>query len=339
MGGTARCTPVDGQTRNEKIGTTTDPGGRDALRHGPVDAIGRGDYHEIIGPYGCAAGRFKPAVIPDDIHSARLVNLSSWERSRTNIAGITIEEDLCSKDRLLPGCTTIGGPDGQDRRLKTIVDGDDDRSIGLHKWLPANDTGVVGSRLGCSPRQPTISRGAHLDGVEATRIVELGIAVAKERATGCIITDRPVFVVKMTGSIYHDGGAKCQSAISRTTYKHIDRSGARILNAQPGDHPDLVPGIVGDRSVTGTEIFSRRCRIDGRVPQEAFGPGFAGIGRSRKTNVGCSTIEETARLEGGHDGVAKGKGVRLDLRLVITIGVGIRVTTYLGELFSCTMHR
>ena len=62
-------------------------------------------------------------------------------------------------------------------------------------------------------------------------------------------------------------------------------------------------------------------------------PGFTTVGGSRKTDVGSPTIKEAARLEGGHDRVAKGKGVRLNLRLVITGGVGVRVAANLDQRF------
>ncbi len=58
-----------------------------------------------------------------------------------------------------------------------------------------------------------------------------------------------------------------------------------------------------------------------------MGPGSTTIGGSRKTDVGSSSIEETARLEGRNDCGAKGKGVRFDLRLMITGVVGERVAT------------
>jgi len=60
-----------------------------------------------------------------------------------------------------------------------------------------------------------------------------------------------------------------------------------------------------------------------------MGPGFTSVGGSCKPNVGSSTIEEAARLEGSHDGVAKGKGVWLNLRLVITGRIGVRVAANL----------
>jgi hypothetical protein len=64
-----------------------------------------------------------------------------------------------------------------------------------------------------------------------------------------------------------------------------------------------------------------------------MGPGFTSVGGGRKTDVGCSTIEETAGLEGSNDGVAKGKGVRLNLRFVITGGIGVRVAANLNQRF------
>jgi len=65
------------------------------------------------------------------------------------------------------------------------------------------------------------------------------------------------------------------------------------------------------------------------------GPGFTSIGGSRKTDVGSAAIEEASNLEGGNNCVAKGKSVRLDLCLVITGGVGVRVAADSGERFIC----
>lgn len=59
-------------------------------------------------------------------------------------------------------------------------------------------------------------------------------------------------------------------------------------------------------------------------------PGLATISGSGKSDVGSATIEEATGLESGHDRVAKGKGIRLNLRLVITIGVGVWITTDAG---------
>jgi hypothetical protein len=52
---------------------------------------------------------------------------------------------------------------------------------------------------------------------------------------------------------------------------------------------------------------------------------------SRPTDVGSSTFKKAARFEGRHDRVAKGKGSRLDFRLVLTGLVCVRITTDLGE--------
>ncbi len=59
-------------------------------------------------------------------------------------------------------------------------------------------------------------------------------------------------------------------------------------------------------------------------------PGHTTIGGSRKADVGTSAIKEAALLECRNDRIAKGKGVRLDFRLVITGGVGERVATDLS---------
>jgi|SRR5258707_10351330 len=53
--------------------------------------------------------------------------------------------------------------------------------------------------------------------------------------------------------------------------------------------------------------------------------------RSRPSDVGGSTYKKAARFEGRHDCDAKGKGSRLDFRLVLTRLVCVRITTDLGE--------
>src|SRR5258708_3401974 len=104
------------------------------------------------------------------------------------------------------------------------------------------------------------------------------------------------------------------------------------MDAKGGDHPDIVPGIEGNRGVTGTVICAT-CE-DGETRQKAATPGLSAIRGSRKTDVRSSTIKEAANLKCGHDGVAKGKGVRLDFRLVLTGVVGERVAADLGYLLS-----
>src|SRR5437588_157211 len=161
-----------------------------------------GSHVSVIGPASCSA-----AIRPDDVHSARLVNFSGGKGRSTNSAGMTVIEYLCSKNRLGPGLTTIGGPDREDRGFKAIVYRHDDRTIGLHDGLSADDAGMVGSRLGHSPRLAPIGGGAHLHPVDVASVVELGIAVTEEGAAGRIVADGPVFVVKLTGSIHHNGSA------------------------------------------------------------------------------------------------------------------------------------
>src|SRR5207244_1987996 len=84
MGRAARRTPVDAQARKEIIDATAHRVGRNALGQGPVDAIGRGDQQEVN--VAGIAGGFKPAVCPDDVHSARLVNFSGGQVRRANAA-------------------------------------------------------------------------------------------------------------------------------------------------------------------------------------------------------------------------------------------------------------
>ena len=52
---------------------------------------------------------------------------------------------------------------------------------------------------------------------------------------------------------------------------------------------------------------------------------------SRPTDVGSSTFKKAARFENRHDRVTKGKGIRLDFRVVLTGLVCVRITTELGE--------
>src|SRR6266567_3287760 len=115
---------------------------------------------------------------------------------------------------------------------------------------------IVGGRLPCSPGQSAVGGGTHLDQIAQRIVVEFGIAVAVERACGRIIADAPVFVVKMTICIHHDGAAPAQSAISRAADKHINRP-CRGHYAKPGDDPHIVLGVKSNRGITDTAINSR----------------------------------------------------------------------------------
>ena len=96
-----------------------------------------------------------------------------------------------------------------------------------------------------------------------------------------------------------------------------------------------MPGVVGHRRVTDTVILARSrwgCK-DGGTGQEAMSPSLTSVSRGRPADVGSSTIKKAARLEGSNDRVAKGKGVRLNLRLVITGFVGVGVAANLDQRF------
>ena len=54
-------------------------------------------------------------------------------------------------------------------------------------------------------------------------------------------------------------------------------------------------------------------------------PGSPAVGGRSPTNVGGAAIEKATNLKGGDDGVAKCKAIRLDLRFVHTVWVGVRV--------------
>jgi len=62
--------------------------------------------------------------------------------------------------------------------------------------------------------------------------------------------------------------------------------------------------------------------------------GFPTIVRSRETDVGGSAIKNAADLEGRNDRIAKGKGIGLDFRLVLTDLVVERVAADLNERFT-----
>ncbi len=55
------------------------------------------------------------------------------------------------------------------------------------------------------------------------------------------------------------------------------------------------------------------------------------IDGSCPTDVGSSTFKIAANFEGRNDRVAKGEGIRLDFRFVLTCLVRVRITTDLGE--------
>src|SRR5213078_4853489 len=121
--------------------------------------------------------------------------------TRTKVAADKGRQGLCRKDRPAPALAAISRPERQEGRLKTIVDRNDDRPIGLHERLATDDTGLVGRRQCRSPCLAPIGGGAHLHTVDLAKVVELGIAVTEEGAAGRIVADAPVFVVKIPGSI------------------------------------------------------------------------------------------------------------------------------------------
>jgi hypothetical protein len=59
--------------------------------------------------------------------------------------------------------------------------------------------------------------------------------------------------------------------------------------------------------------------------------GIPTIVGSRETDVGGSAIKNAAYLEGRNDRIAKGKGIGLDFRLVLTDLIVERITTDLNE--------
>src|SRR5205807_8436173 len=58
------------------------------------------------------------------------------------------------------------------------------------------------------------------------------------------------------------------------------------------------------------------------------------IVRSRETDVGSSTIKNAADLEARNDCIAKGKGIGLDFRFVLTDLIVERVAADLNERFT-----
>ncbi len=206
---------------------------------------------------------FKATVPPDDVHGARCINFGGRERDRGSKVGTwKMVVHLGDIHRAAPTCTS-GGGDERDhfKGLRSVVHESYNRhnhcTRRLNERLPAYAKITVARALCSTPCLSAIGGGAHLDLVTHAGVVELGITVPVEGAGRRIIAGGPVFVVKLTGSIDCHRVAPRQPAIGRAADEHIYHSGIPIREKAKGrDHPDFVPGVVGNRGITGTAILS-----------------------------------------------------------------------------------
>ncbi len=146
-----------------------------------------------------------------------------------------------------PACASIIGDEGIDGKIETreTINWHNHRPIGLHEGLPTDAKRLVAGHLCRSPVHSAIAGGTHLDPVAQRIVVKLSVTVAKERAGGCIIADRPVLVVKMAIIIHHDWVAPGRAPIGRATDEHINRIGPIRKETQERDQPHRMLGIEG----------------------------------------------------------------------------------------------
>src|SRR5260370_29384131 len=95
----------------------------------------------------------------------------------------------------------------------------------------------------------SLGRGPRQNQVDTTSLARLGITVAIERTGGRIITDDPVFVESTPWPtlLHQRRSAPAQSSSGRAAGKHIGKGPSRRtgLVGEVGNHPDVVPGVVG----------------------------------------------------------------------------------------------
>ena len=130
--------------------------------------------------------------------------------------------------------------------------------LGCDDRLTADAGGVAAGVLGRAPGQAAVGGGTHLDAVAVAVVVPLGVAVAVERAGRRVVAGDPVLVEVAAGG---DGDrvAEGQAAVGRAAGEHGRRvHAAGLRQRQRGDHPDVVPGVVGDRGVADPVERRRR---------------------------------------------------------------------------------
>src|SRR5207245_6343371 len=97
-------------------------------------------------------------------------------------------DDMC----VAPARPTIGGGEGQHEKIdetREAVDRYNHGPVGLHKGLPTDAMRIVAGRKCGSPGQSAVGGGTHLDEITQRVVVEFGITVAEERASGGIVAD------------------------------------------------------------------------------------------------------------------------------------------------------
>ena len=163
-------------------------------------------------------------------------------------------------------------------------------------------------------------------GVAGVRVVVLGVAVPVERAGRVVVADRPVLVVERARR--RDGHRVApRLGVGRPAQLHVHD--ARGLDAQPGDHPDVVLGVIGDRGVA--DLTVRAAGVGGRRRQETVRPGLPAVGRRGPADVRGAAAGDAAHLERRHHRVAEAEGVRFHLGRVLGLAVGIGVAADLSQ--------
>src|SRR5437660_5922176 len=138
-------------------------------------------------------------VWPDDVDLACPIDFSGGEDPGANAAGRSVEAHRCNFRYGTPARPAIGGGEGHHVPItaREALDRHNHGPARLHEGLAADAMSMVSCWQRCTPGLSAITRGTHLDQIGFCIVVELGVAVAVERAAGRIIAHGPVLVVKM----------------------------------------------------------------------------------------------------------------------------------------------
>ncbi len=210
-----------------------------------------------------------------------------------------------------------------------VLDGHDDRPVGLGHRLAAEAGGEARSVHRRAPRQTAIGRGAHPDKTVGglAGIVPLQVAMAEEWAAGGVVAGNPLLVGIVGGA--DDDRRSPIHRIRRAAHSHEVGAGG---DQQRSHNPDSVRLVEDNGRIAGRQV--RAANRDGKVGQEAVRPTGAAVGRSRKAEVGSTAVEPAASLECGHNRRARGEHAGFDLGGVLAVGVGesVGAQTRDGEL-------
>ncbi|SPE23755.1 hypothetical protein SBA2_140003 [Acidobacteriia bacterium SbA2] len=122
------------------------------------------------------------------------------------------------------------------------------------------------------------------------------------------------------GAVDEDGAAPV-NAVGGAADDHVADG---IDEGEAGNEPHAVFGVVGNGGVGGAVIGSTFI-VHGQAGKVTVGAGLAAVGGSGKADVSAAPSDGSGTagdVIGGDDGVAPGKGVRLDFGAVVAIRVG-----------------